>query len=193
MVTRRELLVGTLAAAPRLAVARRALAQPEGRPKRLLFVHGRSQQARHAALLRSEWIASLREGARKLGRALPSDVEIVLPYYLEVLDRFVAQAKIPLGSQMQTRRTIEQQEFFAFQASIAEQLRSKAHITDDQVNAEYGTNRMPKGPLNWWWIQAMLRALDQYGPGMTKNTIETFTRDVFLYATRAELRDEIDR
>jgi hypothetical protein len=194
MISRRGLLTGTLTAL--LCVVQRAAsgARPRQAPKRLIFVHGRSQQGRDsAALMQSEWAAALREGARKLGRALPIDLEIVLPYYGDKLDWFITEEKAPLASDIQSRVEPGDREFVVFQAKIAEELRVKAHITDDQVNAEYGANRMPRGPLNRWWVQATLRALEKYGAGMTRNTIETFTRDVFLYATRPDIRDEIHR
>ncbi len=194
MISRRGLLAGTLTVP--LCIVQRASsgAQPRQAPKRLVFVHGRSQQGRDgAALMKSEWIAALREGARKLGRALPIDLEIVLPYYGDRLDRFITEEKIPLASDIHNRVEPGDREFLIFQAKIAEELRVKARITDDQVNAEYGSNRMPRGPLNRWWVQATLRALEKYGAGMTRNTIETFTRDVFLYATRPGIRDEIHR
>ena len=41
-------------------------------------------------------------------------------------------------------------------------------------------------------MQATLRAIDKYGGGAGQKTLETFTRDVFLYTTRAGVRDEID-
>jgi hypothetical protein len=194
MISRRELLAGTLTAL--LCVVQRASSgvRPKQAPKRLIFVHGRSRQGRDsAALMQSEWIAAPREGARKLGRALPIDLEIVLPYYGDKLDWFITEEKAPLASDIQNRVEPGDREFVVFQAKIAEELRVKAHIADDQVNAEYGANRMPRGPLNRWWVQATLRALEKYGAGMTRNTIETFTRDVFLYATRPDIRDEIHR
>ena len=196
MINRRELLAGTLTATTLLSVAQRDSlgAQLKEAPRRLIFVHGRSQQGRdNAALMKSEWTAALREGARKLGRALPTDLEIILPYYGDELDRFITKENTPLASDIQTRPEPQDREFLIFQAEIAEELRVKAQITDDQVGAEYGSNRMPRGPLNRWWVQATLRALEKYGAGMTTNTIETFTRDVFLYATRPAIRDEIHR
>jgi pimeloyl-ACP methyl ester carboxylesterase len=47
--------------------------------------------------------------------------------------------------------------------------------------------------LNWEWVQAILRAVDMHGGGMSQSALEMFTRDVFLYTTRAGVRDEIDR
>jgi len=42
-------------------------------------------------------------------------------------------------------------------------------------------------------VEAILRALDKYGFGMSQAALELFTRDVFLYATRQGVRDEINR
>jgi hypothetical protein len=39
----------------------------------------------------------------------------------------------------------------------------------------------------------VLRSIDKHGGGMNQKTLEIFTRDVFLYTTRAGVRDEIDR
>jgi pimeloyl-ACP methyl ester carboxylesterase len=80
-----------------------------------------------------------------------------------------------------------------FQAEFAEALRQRAGVTDQQVDTEYGNDPAPRGPLNWRWVQAILRAVDKNAPGMNQRAIEAFTRDVFLYTTRAGVRDDIDR
>jgi hypothetical protein len=194
MVTRRKLLaVAAGVATTMLSALGNTRAQPGGRPKRLVLVHGRSQQGRDAAVIKSEWVGALEAGEQKLGRALPSDIEIILPYYGDKLDSFAQQWNIPVNNEIRARGPGEDDDFLQFQAQVAEALRTKAQITDEQVNAEYGTNPRPRGPLNWDWVQAILRALDRYGPGMSKSTVEIFTRDVFLYATRAGIQDEIDR
>jgi hypothetical protein len=161
--------------------------------RRLVLVHGRSLQVREPTSIRSEAAAALQEGARKLGRALPSGFEFALAYYGDRLDGFAARSNFPLVSEISPSRVREYEAFVTFQAKIAEQLRRKAGIRDEQVEAEYGRSAMPRTALNVRWVQANLRALDKYGPGMTRTAVETFTRDVFLYATRADVRQEIDR
>jgi pimeloyl-ACP methyl ester carboxylesterase len=42
-------------------------------------------------------------------------------------------------------------------------------------------------------VQAILRAIDKHGPGMSQRTLEAFTRDVFLYTTQEPVRAEVDR
>jgi hypothetical protein len=145
------------------------------------------------AELKSAWLDALRQGAQSVGRALPSGINVAFPYYGDTLDKFTRDYAIPLTSNIQTRGSKADDEFLVFQAEFAETLRQRAGVTDLQVDAEYGANPKPRGPLNWEWVQAILRALDKHGGGMSQAALESFTRDVFLYTTRAGVRDEIDR
>src|ERR1700733_7400820 len=160
--------------------------------KRIVFIHGRGQQGFDPASLKATWLDTLKKGAHTIGRELPDKVDIVFPYYGDVLDTFAKDFGIPLVSEIHEKGGGAQDEFLVFQARVAEELRTQADITDAQVNAEFGEDVRPKGPLNWAWVQAILRALDKHGGGMSLGALETFTRDVFLYSTRAGVRDEID-
>jgi hypothetical protein len=161
-------------------------------PLKLVFVHGRGQQGLDPSDLKASWLNALRRGAEKLGRGWPDTVDVAFPYYGDVLDKFSRAYDIPLTSDIQTRGGKTDDEFLVFQAEMAEALRQASGVTDAQVDIEYGANPRPKGPLNWEWVQAILRALDKHGGGMSAHAIETFTRDVFLYITRAGVRDEIN-
>jgi hypothetical protein len=167
-----------------------ALAQ---QPARLLFVHGRAQEGRDPELLKAEWLASLRSGAQALGRNLPANLNVAFPYYGDTLDKFARAVEIPLVSEMRSRGSAQDDEYLEFQAEFAEEIRKRAGITDAQVDAEYGPNARPRGPLNWEWVQAMLRAIDKHSQVMNQTTLELFTRDVFLYTRRPGVRDEIDQ
>ncbi len=162
-------------------------------PYRLVLIHGRDQQGKDPNVVKSEWIDALNQGAQKIGRTLPSRIDVAFPFYGDKLDDFARAFDIPLTSDIQTKGSAPDDEFLSFQAELAEDLRQRAGINDAQVNAEYGSNPKPKGPLNWQWVQAILRALDRYGGGLNQAAIETFTRDVFLYSTRAGVRDAIDK
>jgi hypothetical protein len=115
------------------------------------------------------------------------------PYLSAEVPRRVKQFDAPLAEDIKARGNPNDNEFLEFQGRVADELRIKAQITDDQVNGEYGPNTKPRGPLNWDWVQAILRALDKYGPGMSKETVELFTRDVFLYITRPAIQGEVDK
>jgi len=190
MLDRRQILSFASAGAA-LAAVSAAISAPA--PLRLLLVHGRGQQGLDPATLKSEWVGALNKGALAGGRALPSGIEVAFPFYGDTLDKFAREQAIPLTSDIQARGSQSQDEFLVFQAEVAESLRQRAGVTDAQVDAEYGDNPRPKGPLNWQWVQAILRAVDKHGGGMSQSALESFTRDVFLYTTRAGVRDEIDR
>ena len=145
------------------------------------------------AALRSEWLTALRRGAQTLDREFPESVEVAFPYYGDKLDGLTRQFDIPLTSDVRARGGGPlDEEFLVFQAEVAEAVRLRAGVTDEQVDAEYGPNPRPRGPLNWEWVHAILSAIDKHGGGMSQRALEVFTRDVFVYTTRADVREAID-
>lgn len=190
MITRRSFLLqsaGLIAAAYSPAIG----ATP---PRRLVFVHGRSQQGKDPVALKSAWIEALRKGAGDTGPEIPATLDIAFPYYGDVLDEFTKQLSLPLTTDIQTKgEGIVNEDFLQFQADVADELRVRTGITDKQVNEEYGDNPKPKGPLNWEWVQAILRSIDKHGGGISQMALELFTRDVFLYTRRSLVRDTIDK
>lgn len=183
---RRQVILTTSA----LFVNQTTKALAETGAKRLVFIHGRGQAGQDPDDLKSKWLAALSKGEH--GEALSEQVKVAFPFYGDLLEKFATQFEIPLTSEIVTRGSVNN-EFLAFQAEVAEDLRQRAGVTDDQIDQEYGNNPKAKGPLNWEWVQAILRALDKYGGGMSQGALELFTRDVFLYTTRAGVREEIDR
>jgi len=166
-------------------------AQPV-RASRLLLVHGRAQEGKDPATLQREWVAALNRGAAKFGSALAPSVEVAFPFYGDMLDSYAREMDIPLTSEVQTRGE-KSDEFLRFQYEVAESIRQAAGIPEEKVNAEFDGPVQERGPLNWKWVQAVLRAIDKNGGAMNQSTLELFTRDVFLYVTRAGVRDAIDR
>jgi hypothetical protein len=158
---------------------------------RIMFVHGREQQGINPEVLKGQWIEALRRGANSLGRQLPDQLNISFPYYANVLDKYTGG--IPTTADVQARGDDQfDQDFLAFEASIADQIRQGVGISDKRIEDLYGSNPQPRGPENWRWVQAIVRAIDQYGFGMSSDTIETFMRDVFLYTNHGGVRNQID-
>ncbi len=157
-------------------------------------MHGRSQQGKDPDALKATWVEAFKKGAETAGMEIPNDLEIAFPFYGDVLDSFAKQLDLPLTSDIRTRgEDAVNEDFLLFQAEIAEALRARRGITDDQINEEYGSNLKQKGPLNWEWVQAILRALDKHGGGINQIALELFTRDVFLYTRRSIVRETIDK
>lgn len=190
-MNRRDLLAIAGAGLATSVLSRAQAADPY--PVRLVLVHGRSQQGRDPAELRSIWMDTLQRGAAKINRTLPDGLEVVFPYYGDKLDELARQSEIPLTDDIQAKGNPVNDDFLKFQAAVAESMRRGAGISDEQVQQEFGTNTTERGPQNWAWVQAVIRAIDRYGGGVSQSTIESFMRDIYLYTTRAGVRDEIDR
>ena len=186
---RRNLLEGVSALAMGAVFPGLPTHAAEAKASRLLLVHGRAQQGRDPRSIKKEWLDALALG---MGRPLAPTVEVALPFYGDVLDEFTRQMEIPLTSDIHARGDDAQDEFLIFQAEMAEDIRQAAGITDAQIDAEYGNDPQERGPLNWKWVQSILKAIDKNSPGLGTRTLETFTRDVFLYTRRAGIRDAID-
>ncbi|UWR91709.1 alpha/beta hydrolase [Phaeobacter inhibens] len=188
MISRRTALTGALAGSA-ILLGREAFAAP---PERILFVHGRAQGGRAPDEVRAEWMAAFRAGLSKAGVKNPDGIDIQLPFYGDALDEITAQFGLPLASKINTRGDALQDEFLIFQEEVANEMRQGAGITDDQIDAEYGDNPREKGPLNWEWVQAIVRAIDRNATGLSQRAIEVFLRDVFLYVSRPGVQRAID-
>lgn len=188
MISRRNALTGALAGSAML-LGRETFAAP---PERILFIHGRAQGDRAPNEVRAEWMGAFRAGLSRAGVKLPEGIDIQLPFYGDTLDEITAQFGLPLASNINTRGDALQDEFLLFQEEVANEIRRGAGITDAQIDAEYGDNPREKGPLNWEWVQAIVRAIDRNATGLSQGAIEIFLRDVFLYVSRPGVQRAID-
>lgn len=160
-------------------------------PKRLMLIHGRSQGGRNPEALKAEWLTALAQGVSAIGSSLPASLDVSMPFYGDKLDALTND--IPLSADIQARGATPDKEFLQFQAAFAEELRRKAGVSDEEVLAEYSGLPQERGPQNWRWVHAILRALDKKVPGMGSTSLELFTRDTFLYLTKPGVRAAIDR
>jgi hypothetical protein len=190
-MNRRELLSIAGAGFAASILCRAQAADPY--PVRLVLVHGRSQQGRDPRELQSIWMETLQRGAAKINRTLPAGLEVAFPYYGDKLDQLARDSEIPLTNDVQAKGSPVNDDFLKFQAAVAEAIRTRAGITDEQVQQEFGNNTTERGAQNWAWVQAIIRAIDRNAGGVSQSTIESIMRDVYLYTTRSGIRDEIDR
>jgi hypothetical protein len=190
-MNRRELLTIAGAGLATSVLSKARAADPH--PVRLVLVHGRSQQGLNPVDLQSIWLETLQRGAAKINRALPERLEVVFPFYGDKLDQLARRFDLPSTNDIQARGSTVDTDYLNFQADVAEQLRVRAGVTDTQVQDEFGTNPTEKGPQNWAWVQAIIRAIDRNAGSLSQSAIESFMRDVYLYTSRPTVRDEIDR
>jgi hypothetical protein len=160
--------------------------------KTLVFIHGRAQQHKDAIALKAEWISTFREGLKKSGLELPiAETDIRFPYYGDTLDQMVGGADPATAAQVIVRGQQSQAEQ-DFIRDVLEEVRKKVGITDAEIEAEIPGSVVQRGPLNWGWVQAILKVIDQKVPFGSEVSIALFTKDVFDYLTKAGIRDTID-
>jgi pimeloyl-ACP methyl ester carboxylesterase len=164
-----------------------------GAPAKLVMVHGRAQGGRSVEDVRAEWLGALEIGAKAAGIDVPSNVEFVFPFYGDRLDELVEAYNVPTASNITAKGDEVQDEYLQFQHDLAREMQLQLGISDAQVEAEYGDNQREKGPLNWEWVQAILKSLERNSDGLAQSALEGFTRDVFLYLNRTAVRNEVDR
>ncbi|MBY5666858.1 hypothetical protein [Rhizobium leguminosarum] len=160
---------------------------------RLLFVHGRSQGGKNPETLKGVWLEALGKGLHRAGLKLPSHLEVAFPFYGDRLDKFVADFELPADPAVVPKGAPVFDDYAAFRAEVAEEMRKRASISDAEVRAEVG-EQLPteKGAQNWAWVQAIIRLLDRNLVAVSDGTIEVFLRDVFLYSRRKAVQTQID-
>lgn len=157
---------------------------------RLVFVHGRSQGGKNAEELRLFWEGCLDRAWRNAGLFWPSAVEIVLPFYADDLDRMVRQVDAPLMTNILLRgdKSVSGQD--AMRVEMIREIIDAQGISDDQVLSRFAGQPVERGPQNWPWVLAMVRALDSTPMG--GDLIDAITRDVWVYVTFGGVRARIN-
>ena len=160
---------------------------------KILFVHGRAQGGRTADAIKAEWLKALREGLGDRASILDGRV-VDLPFYGDELDRFVKEAAAALPADLNVRGDVAgiDPEFLQFQYEMFEEARRQEGLSEAQVMANMEGDHLDRGPLNWRWVQAIMRTLNRI-PGLDGDLIERFTRDVWIYLNRTLVRKTVNK
>jgi hypothetical protein len=110
-----------------------------------------------------------------------------------LLESYSSRLGVPLNEEIHTRGGPLDTDFQQFRGEVLDELRNDAGITDEQVSAEFPGEPIERGPLNWKWLHAILRAIDKYVPGGSSGTVDLFTRDVYVYLKVPGVQLEINR
>jgi len=161
--------------------------------RQLVFVHGRAQEFKDSVALKQEWVEALRSGLRACGRDLPiAEDDIRFPYYGQTLHDLVSGADLDDAARVIVRGEDSDQQQQEFASEYLRAIRERFEISDAQVREVGGQEALERGPLNWEWVQAGLRALDRYVPGASAASVAVATNDVYKYLTNAGLQNVID-
>jgi hypothetical protein len=147
----------------------------------LLFIHGRSQEHKDPVLLQQEWESALRDGFKAAALPPLQNVQVVFPFYGDLLDQLVQQINKPLLEDVAKSRGagVDKREL-EFKAALLMDM-AKGYKIDDDIDDHYEGDVKEKGPLNWQWVHAILKTLSHTPMGET--SIDKFTHDVYVYMT----------
>ncbi|NLF72362.1 MAG: alpha/beta hydrolase [Candidatus Anammoximicrobium sp.] len=160
--------------------------------RQLVFVHGRAQEHKDAATLKGEWLATLRQGLAKSQLELPIPEDAVrFPYYGQTLFDLVSGVPADQAAEVIVRGAGEDSEQRTFAQAIIGEICEQNGITDEQIAGEAAGRVVERGPLNWEWVQAALRAIDRVRPASAA-TIALITNDVYQYLRNPGIRDQIE-
>ncbi len=157
---------------------------------KLILIHGRSQEGKNPVQLQEQWEAALKRGLLRAGLTCPSNVQVVLPFYGDKLDELVKELNAPLVEDVIQRGAVQDSSEAQFRGDLLYEIARDAGISDTEIQAYYNGQPQEKGPLNWAWVQSILKALDKTPLGGA--AIDAFTRDVYVYLTNKVVRKAID-
>jgi hypothetical protein len=154
--------------------------------KRLILIHGRSQEDRSPDALKAEWLQALHLALASQGLALPAEEPICFTYYgdsLAALCRVTDEGSIPevllrgLGSDTEEHRLFEQ-----IMRTIAQQY----GITDEDALAACETNLSERGIQNTALLLGIARLLSGTA-GVSTRLVQQFAHDVYSYLTNGAI------
>jgi len=162
--------------------------------RKLVLVHGRSQEGKDPDELKWTWVNALVSGLQKSGLELPVDYDsIAFPYYGDLLDQLIYGAEGEGDVQVITRGVPQDEDELKFKGQLMQAFAERANISDDQIREAIGDPTIQRSPFNWEWVQGIMRAFDQYVPAVSGTALNLFTHDVYVYLKRPGVRDEVDK
>lgn len=150
--------------------------------KQLVFIHGRAQEHKDSTALKAEWIDAFAAGLAKNNLDMPvAESDIRFPYYGQTLYDLVDNTDEENAADVIVRGTGQDDAQKAFIRDVFEELREREGIDKAKLAAVVGADVVEKGPLNWEWLQGILKAVDTYVPGASGASIALATNDVYQY------------
>lgn len=163
--------------------------------RQLIFVHGRSQEHKDSFSLKAEWLNALRRGLEKSNLQLPiGEHDVRFPYYGDTLyDLVEGRCGDSVSNVVVRGESGANSDETRFTLQVMHEIQRKAGLSDLQVSELAGDEALSRGPLNWSWIRAILKAIDTCVPNGSATSLALFTHDVYQYLGNSVIRDRIER
>lgn len=164
--------------------------------KRLILIHGRSQEDRDALELKRHWVTAWQKGLAKSNHDIPiAEDRIHFVYYGNTLRGMCNGLSASEAADVIYRGAVAgaddrdrlQELLLAYLAGLG--------VEPAQVDAVQrgiaGSEVVERGPQNWAWVQAVIRTIDAHVPGAA-TLIAMITNDVHQYLSKDSLRSVIE-
>ncbi|KIQ66157.1 hypothetical protein TR51_00150 [Kitasatospora griseola] len=150
--------------------------------RRLIMIHGRSQQAHDPVALKADWVAALHRGLAAAGIDFEiPDERIRLAYYGDTLDVLAEGLHGPVPEVVIKGVGDPDEGEKAFIAGAVKDAVEAMGIEPAEILAAAAPDApVEKGVQNWPWVLAALRALDVV-PGVGSAALFCVTHDVYRY------------
>ncbi|MEB2777462.1 hypothetical protein SYJ56_19260 [Algoriphagus sp. D3-2-R+10] len=157
----------------------------------LIFIHGRAQQGKDPKKLKKLWIDTLIKGLEKSNLSLPiQENQIYFPFYGDSLNDLIFKRNRPIEEIVKKGGEAHSKDDEFFHDFLME-VSKNANITTSEIEEEQINNIKEKGPLNWEWVQVILRTLDKRTKWSVKS-LKKFTYDVYVYLTQENIKESIN-
>ncbi len=161
--------------------------------RRLVFIHGRSQEEKDSKALKHEWISAWETGLAANGLTLPlTDSDITVPYSGDTLAQLTAGLPPQEAADVVLRGPASPAAHAAFVRQALHDLLRAGVITQAQVDAVASGEVKHRGVLQWEWVQTILAAVDRNVPGASSASVLLATQDVHHYLHNAVVQADID-
>jgi hypothetical protein len=154
--------------------------------RRLVFIHGMSQERKDPTKLKAEWEDALKAAWAKHNIKAPQ-YNLEMPFYGDELDRLqkaLAGGNVTNRGGAATDKTEE---------ALYKALQQRAKISDAALLEESGIEVVDRGFANWELTQALGRLLLKKSPWLGEVGLSTsFVKQVSAYISRPHIQKAID-
>lgn len=156
---------------------------------RLTFIHGRSQGGKDPVELQREWERCMNEGFDAVGVERPDELRVLFPFYGDKLDALVEQADAGSAGDAKARSAADTPaKHDELRGQLVMELLERSKLNTDDI--EFAGDAKERSALNWGWVQAILKVLDDTSVG--EAILDKFTHDVAVYLSYPAVARQID-
>lgn len=161
--------------------------------RKLILIHGRSQENKNPDDLKHEWVSSLERGLGASGLSLPiAETDILFPYYGNTLAQLTDDPDAENLVEVVVRGAGDKATDAVAQRALLVELLAGQGIDRAALEAEVDPTIIKRGPLDWRWVHAGLELLDRID-GINSAAVALVTNDVAKYLTIEGVRERLNK